>query len=197
METKIAVIMDEILNYATVVVKPLPKIFRNFKALQGVVFDEDYKIVPILNIQDLIRRFKVLNEYELKSFEVQNAKKNRSVLIVDNSPTTRQIEEDIFETENFRVCTCSDGIEAMEKLKEQSFDLIVTDTSMPRMDGFVLIHNVRHVQGYENIPIIVVTSIVDEGEKEKIKKAGAQAYLPKSNFMREKLIQTAKELLDD
>ena len=119
METKIAVIMDEILNYTTVVVKPLPRIFRNFKALQGVVFDEDYKIVPILNIPDLIRRFKVLNEYELKSFEVQNAKKNRSVLIVDSSPTTRQIEEDIFETENYRVETCGDGILSRKKINKE------------------------------------------------------------------------------
>ena len=197
MENKIAVVMDEILNYMTVVIKPLPPIFKNFKVLQGVVFDEDYKIVPIINVPDLIKRFKMLNEYEMKKFEVQNERKNHSVLIVDSSPTTRQIEEDIFETENYTVTTCCDGIEALSKMKEMYFDLIVTDTDMPRMDGIVLIHNIRHMKEYESIPIIVVSSLIDESEKSKFLDIGAQAYISKTNFKRENLIKTAKELVND
>lgn len=197
LESKVAVVMDAILNYTTVVIKPLPRVFKKSKALQGVVFDEDYKIVPILNIPDLIRRFKIMNDYEMKKFEVQNAKKVYSVLIADSSLTTRQIEQDIFETEDYFVTTCGDGIDALEHMKEQHFDLIVTDMSMPRMDGYVFIHNVRHTEEYDSIPIIVLSSDVSESEKEKILSLGAQSFISKTNFKRENLIQTAKELLND
>ena len=193
--SKAAVIIDVVLNYTTVVIKTLPPVFRNVSAFQGIVFDEDYRIVPILNVPDLVRRIKMMNQYEIKKIDVRNTKKVHSVLIADSSDTTRQIEKDILEKEDFIVTICCDGIEALELLKEQHFDLIVTDMTMPRMDGYVFIHNIRHILEYENIPIIVLSSDVSYEEKEKILKIGAQAFISKTNFKREKLIETAKELL--
>lgn len=193
---KIAVMTDEILYYKTVVIKPLPHLMKKVQGLQGVVFDENYKIIPVLNIPNCIRRFKSVSIYSEKNFQVQKAPKIYSALVVDDSHTTRNIEKIILESENYAVDTACDGIEALEKLKTRHFDLVITDIKMPRMDGFVLLHNMRHSEEFKNIPVIVISSVFENDTAEKVRKMGAQGYIVKSDFERENLIQKAREILN-
>lgn len=193
---KIAVTADEILYYKTVVIKPLPHLMKKVQGLQGVVFDENYKIIPVLNIPNCIRRFKSVSIYSEKNFQVQKAPKIYSALVVDDSHTTRNIEKIILESENYAVDTACDGIEALEKLKTRHFDLVITDIKMPRMDGFVLLHNMRHSEEFKNIPVIVISSVFENDTEEKVRKMGAQGYIVKSDFERENLIQKAREILN-
>ena len=194
---KIGVMVDKILHYGTVVIKPVPPLLKDFNALQGVVFDENYRIIPVLNIPDTIRRFKVVNVYDIKNLEVHKMPKIHSVLIVDDSHTTRHIEQIILEAENYNVSTAVDGIDALEKMKQYRFDLVVTDVKMPRMDGFVLLHNMRHKDELKNIPVIMVSSVFESDTLEKAKNLGAQGYIVKSDFERESLTAKVKELLHD
>mgnify|MGYP003571291068 FL=1 len=194
---KIGVIVDKILHYGTVVIKPVPPLLKDFNALQGVVFDENYRIIPVLNIPDTMRRFKVVNVYDIKNLEVRKMPKMHSVLVVDDSHTTRHIEQIILEAENYNVSTAVDGIDALEKMKQYKFDLVVTDVKMPRMDGFVLLHNMRHKEELKNIPVIIVSSVFESDTLEKAKNLGAQGYIVKSDFERESLAAKVKELLND
>lgn len=194
---KIGVIVDKILHYGTVVIKPVPPLLKDFNALQGVVFDENYSIIPVLNIPDTMHRFKVVNVYDIKNLEVKKTPKIHSILVVDDSHTTRHIEQIILEAENYNVATAVDGIEALEKMKQHKFDLVVTDVKMPRMDGFVLLHNMRHKEELKNIPVILVTSVFEKDTLEKAKDLGAQGYIVKSDFERENLTAKVKELLNE
>lgn len=194
---KIGVIVDEILHYGTVVIKPVPPLLKDFNALQGVVFDENYRILPVLNIPDTIRRFRVVNVYDIKNLEVRKMPKVYSVLVVDDSHTTRHIEQIILEAENYKVSTAVDGIDALEKMKQYKFDLVVTDVKMPRMDGFVLLHNMRHKEELKDIPVIMVSSVFEGDTLEKVRNLGAQGYIVKSEFERESLAAKVKELLHD
>jgi len=188
---------DEILHYNTVVIKPLPPILKNFEALQGVIFDDNYKIIPVLNIPDAMRRFKTITVFDVKNLEIQKRRKVYSILVVDDSHTTRHIEKIILEAEKYKVSTACDGIEALEKMKASHFDLVITDVKMPRMDGFVLIHNMRHTDELMNIPVIVISSVFEADTKEKVSTLGAQGYIVKSDFERENLVEKVKELLND
>ena len=194
---KIGVIVDKILHYGTVVIKPVPPLLKDFNALQGVVFDENYRIIPVLNIPDTMRRFKVVNVYDIKNLEVRKMPKMHSVLVVDDSHTTRHIEQIILEAENYNVSTAVDGIDALEKMKQYKFDLVVTDVKMPRMNGFVLLHNMRHKEELKNIPVIIGSSVFESDTLEKAKNLGAQGYIVKSDFERESLAAKVKELLND
>ncbi len=194
---KIGVIVDQILHYGTVVIKPVPPILKDFEALQGLVFDENYRIIPVLNIPDTIRRFNVVNVYDIKNLEVKKTPKIHSILVVDDSHTTRHIEQIILEAENYNVTTAVDGIDALEKMKQYHFDLVVTDVKMPRMDGFVLLHNMRHKEELKNIPVIIVSSVFESDTQEKVKNLGAQGYIVKSDFERESLTAKIKELLNE
>ncbi len=197
LETQIAIIVDSISQYENVVVNPLPPILGGLQALQGVVYDENYAIIPILNIPDIIRRLKGLLSYDLKKYQSKNTRKTYSVLIVDDSATTRQIEQSIFETAGYRVETAEDGIIALELLKVKKIDCIVTDIKMPRMDGLVFLSNVRRLEEYAETPVIVVSGVYDPETKEKFISGGAQAFIVKSEFQRGNLLQAAKELLGD
>ena len=192
---KIAIMTDKILHYNTVVIKPLPPILKDFKALQGVVFDENYEIIPVLNIPDVMRRFGTINVYDQKKLEMKKAPKVHSILVVDDSHTTRHIEQIILEAEGYKVSTACDGIEALEKMKMYNFDLVISDVKMPRMDGFVLIHNIRHTEGLKNIPVIFITSVFEADTQEKVISLGANGYIVKSDFERENLVAKVKELL--
>lgn len=192
---KIAIMTDKILHYNTVVIKPLPPILKDFKALQGVVFDENYEIIPVLNIPDVMRRFGTINVYDQKKLEMKKAPKVNSILVVDDSHTTRHIEQIILEAEGYKVSTACDGIEALEKMKMYNFDLVISDVKMPRMDGFVLIHNIRHTEGLKNIPVIFITSVFEADTQEKVISLGANGYIVKSDFERENLVAKVKELL--
>ena len=110
--------VDKILHYGTVVIKPVPPLLKDFNALQGVVFDENYSIIPVLNIPDTMRRFRVVNVYDIKNLEVKKTPKIHYILVVDDSHTTRHIEQIILEAENYNVATAVDGIEALEKMKD-------------------------------------------------------------------------------
>ena len=125
----------------------------------------------------------------------QNEKKTYTVLIADDSVTTRQIEETIFESDGYIVKTASDGIEALEILKEYHVDLIVSDVNMPRMDGLILLNNIRRMEEYALLPVIIVTGAYSEEDGKKFIEAGAQKFILKSQFQRGKLLSAAKELL--
>ncbi|MCQ2981859.1 MAG: response regulator [Treponemataceae bacterium] len=197
LETQIAIIVDSISQYENVVVNPLPPILGGLQALQGVVYDENYAIIPILNIPDIIRRLKGLLAYDLKKYQSRNINKTHTVLIVDDSVTTRQIEQSIFETAGYKVETAEDGIIALDLLKVKKIDCIVTDIKMPRMDGLVFLSNVRRLEEHASTPVIVVSGVYDPETKEQFINQGAQAFIVKSEFQRGNLLQAAKELLGE
>ncbi len=197
LETNIGITVDSIDKYENLVTIPLPKIMQNMQPLRGVVFDENYSIIPILNVPDIMQRLKRLVSYDIKKYRTKSIKRNYSVLIVDDSNTTRQIEQAIFESAGFIVDTAIDGNDALNKLKAKHIDAVVTDINMPRMDGITLLSNIRLMKQYNNTPVIVVSGAYDPEAKKQFLDAGAQAFIVKSEFQRGNLLQAVKEFLND
>ncbi len=196
MEQKVGIMVDIVQRYVSLAVKPLPACFENFSILQGIVFDEHYAIVPILYLPDIITRFKALRGYDIKKYEAKTRKPIHRILVCDDSATTRQIEKTILEKAGFMVDTASDGIEGLEQMKEKRFDIIISDIEMPRMDGAVFLDNIRRNNTYKKVPVIIVSSLHDEKTISTFKAAGANAIMNKSEFKRDVVISTIKELLN-
>lgn len=194
LEKQMAVVVDRIEQYVNVVVKPLPPLMQNFSALQGIVFDENYAIIPILHVPEIMNRLRGLLAYDIKKYEVKNERRVYTVLVVDDSNTTRQIEKTIFEASGYQVETAADGIDALEKMRTTHVDAVVTDIKMPRMDGLVLVNNIRRQEEYIKIPIIIVSAVYDPEVKTQFMDAGVQAFIVKSDFQRGNLVQAVKEL---
>ncbi|HAH61276.1 MAG TPA: hypothetical protein DCL73_04185 [Treponema sp.] len=197
LEKQLAVVVDRIEQYVNVVVKPLPPLMRDFGALEGIVFDENYAIIPILHIPEIMSRLRTLPAYDIKKYEAKNERRIYTVLVVDDSNTTRQIEKTIFEASGYQVETAVDGIDALDKMRARHMDAVVTDIKMPRMDGLVLVNNIRRLEEYADTPVIIVSAVYDPEVKAQFMDAGVQAFIVKSDFQRGNLVQAVKELLGE
>ncbi|MBR6295403.1 MAG: response regulator [Treponema sp.] len=194
---QLGIMVESIEQYENVVVNPLPPLLKKMEALQGVVYDENYSIIPILNTPDIMRRLKGQIAYDIKKYKSRNKEKIRRILVVEDSVTTRQIEQMIFEADGYSVETAADGIEALDKMRKGHIDAVITDIKMPRMDGLVFLSNIRRMEEYENIPVIVVSGVYDETARDSFIEAGAQEFIVKSDFQRGNLLETVKEFLGE
>jgi CheY-like chemotaxis protein len=104
---------------------------------------------------------------------------DKVVLVVDDSTTVRKFVAASLNMKGFRVVTASDGVEALERMPAEKFDLIITDLNMPDMDGFEFIRSLRETPEYRDIPIIVLSSMTDLKNKDYALELGAVAFLEK------------------
>ena len=197
MEQRIGIVVEQVQQFVSLVVKPLPAAFKNFSILQGIVFDEHYDIVPILHVPDILKKFKSLRGYDIKKYEAASKKRVQHILIVDDSDTTRQIERSILEGAEFSVDTAVDGIDGLEKAKSKQYDLVMSDKDMPRMTGLVLLDNLRRMEQYKEVPVVIVSADQSPEVLAEFNRLGANAIIAKSDFERSKLISTIKSLLKD
>ncbi len=105
-----------------------------------------------------------------------------SVLIVDDSRTARKMIRRILEIcglEGIRVFEASNGIEALDLLKTQTVDLILTDLNMPEMDGEQLLKRVKSSPKLFDIPVIVITSLKNDAHENQLICEHAKAVLSK------------------
>ena len=191
----IGVIVDSVIQYNSLIFKPVPKNLSSMKSVQGIVFDENYNIINILYIPEIINKFKRIRGIESRKKFSTADRKYKKVLVVDDSFSTREIEKSILEVEHYSVSTASDGIEGLEQLKEQRFDLIITDIHMPRMDGLTFVENLRKDDRHSSVPVIVVSSDENESSKKDFQKVGADKFIIKSDFDRGNLVREVKELI--
>ena len=123
--------------------------------------------------------------------------KNMRILVADDFQTMRRIIIQLLRQLGFNnVVEAQDGAVALEKLKEESIDLVVSDWNMPNMDGLALLKEVRSSDGLKNIPFIMVTA---EGKKENVitaVQAGVSNYIVKpfnAATLKEKLVKVIGE----
>jgi len=120
----------------------------------------------------------------------------RRILVVDDSITTRTLECSILETAGYDVRSAVDGSDAWRVLQEQGADLIVADVDMPRMDGFALSEAVRGSRRFATLPVILVTAMETPEHRARGLEVGADAFIGKSSFDQETLLDTIRQLLE-
>ena len=117
------------------------------------------------------------------------------ILVVDDSITTRTMEKNILETHGYDVVIAIDGDDALEKLRQNAFDLVVTDIEMPGLDGFELTERLRQMEEHRDVPVVIVSSRTSDEDKRRGIKVGAQAYIVKNRFDQGTLLQTVQTLI--
>jgi two-component system chemotaxis sensor kinase CheA len=117
------------------------------------------------------------------------------ILIVDDSITTRSLERSILEAHGFKTRIAVNGVQALEILRSDGADLVLTDIEMPQLDGFGLIAAIRADKNLKNMPVIVVSSRGDAVDQKQGLLLGADAYVVKSKFDQAELVQTIRRAL--
>ena len=121
---------------------------------------------------------------------------NKIALIADDSSTIRKFVGFALKSMGIRVVTASDGMDALEKLTSENFDIIITDLNMPHVDGYELITSIREIKHYKEIPIIILSSESGEEDKSRGLAIGANSYMIKP-FDAKKLQYEVSKFLSD
>ncbi len=130
-----------------------------------------------------------------KAFKLKNNKNSKyKILLVEDTPFFRTLEKQYFESAGYKVDIACDGMEAMKKLTVNKYDILVVDIIMPRMDGYELVETLRKNPDYDNVPILALTTLANEENKQKAKDVGFDAYEVKVH--KDKLMETVKLLLE-
>lgn len=102
-----------------------------------------------------------------------------TILCVDDDELVLMAIEELLKTEGYNILTASGGQEALDLLEGQDVDLMIFDIIMPGMNGYELCKKVRRMERFADTPIIMLTAMSGEEDREKGMAAGATVYLPK------------------
>jgi two-component system chemotaxis sensor kinase CheA len=117
------------------------------------------------------------------------------ILVVDDSITSRSLEKSILEAHGYRVRVAVDGVEALELLRVEKANLIITDIQMPRLDGFGLVEALKADSRLKEIPVIIVSSLERVEDQERGLLLGADAYVVKRKFDQTELLETIRQMI--
>ncbi|HVO49030.1 MAG TPA: response regulator [Steroidobacteraceae bacterium] len=116
------------------------------------------------------------------------------ILAVDDSPSMRQMVSVTLMGAGHSVEQCGDGCEALTAAQREVFDLVVTDVNMPNMDGITLVKELRGLNSYKFVPLLILTTEATPERKNQGKQAGATGWLVKP-FNPDKLLAVIAKVL--
>lgn len=118
----------------------------------------------------------------------------KTILTVDDSGSLRQMVAFSLKAAGYDVVQAVDGQDGLNKAKEKTVDLVLTDQNMPVMDGLTLIGNLRNLASYQKVPILMLTTESSDEMKAKGKAAGANGWLVKP-FDPKRLIEVVQKVI--
>ncbi|WP_242342503.1 hybrid sensor histidine kinase/response regulator [Anaeromyxobacter terrae] len=181
---------DRLVGTADVVVRPLPAYMGLDPAVAGAALDGEGNPRLVLDPAGLVAaaRGRVSQEEAAPS-------PRAPILVVDDSLTTRMLEQSILESAGHEVDLAVSAEEALEKARARRFGLFLVDVEMPGMDGFEFVRVTRADPRLSSIPAILVTSRSAPEDRARGLAAGASAYVVKSEFDQARLLAAIEELL--
>jgi two-component system chemotaxis sensor kinase CheA len=186
-----AVGVDRVLNTATVLLRPIPAFAGVYPIVAGAALDAEGNPQLVLDPAALV----LAAGAERISFTQEAPPRTPVVLVIDDSLTTRMLEQSILETAGYEVHLATSAEEALEKARAGDYDLFVVDVEMPGMDGFEFVTRTRLEPALSAVPSILVTSRNAPEDKKRGEEAGARAYVVKGEFDQAQLLQTIRRLI--
>jgi two-component system chemotaxis sensor kinase CheA len=200
-ERRMAFAVDALAGEQEVVIKGLGKQLSRVGGIAGATVMGGGEVVLILNVADLVKlamrgeRRSVFDRV-VETASPAEIRARQRVLVVDDSITTRTLEKNILEAAGYTVLLATDGREALGILESEGVpDLIVSDIAMPRVDGFELTQQLKGDAQTAKVPVILVTSLDSPQDKARGIQVGADAYIVKSSFDQNNLLETIEQLI--
>ena len=202
--TRIALAVDKFETEASLPVRPLGAYLPDMPLFGGSIVLGNGTIGLTLLPSELARRIgsgSTSTSSMAPPSKTPIPRQERTILVVDDSVTTRTLEKSILEAHGYGVRLAVDGEEALVTLREsihlanQQIDLVVSDLEMPRRNGFELLRALKEDSRLQQIPFILVTSREAFEDREQGLSLGADAYIVKRKFDQTDLLETIEQLL--
>ena len=148
----------------------------------------------ILNPSDLLHSLRQGTWEDVMQRNDVSEIKNKLLLVEDSIIIRTQMQR-LLKGAGYDVTIAVDGLEGWQKVTSGNFDVVVSDVEMPNMSGLELTTQIRQNPEFQNIPVILVTTLASAEAKQRGKEAGANAYLTKGDFDQKILLDTLNQLL--
>lgn len=182
--------VDRFLGTASVVVRPLPSLAVADTIVAGTSLNAEGDPQLILDPDALV----AAANRGYGTLIVKPTAKRAPVLVIDDSLTTRMLEQSILESAGYEVEVATSGEEGLEKALAKQYGLFLVDVEMPGMDGFEFVSRARADARLSAVPSILVTSRNSIEDRRRGEQAGARAYIVKGEFDQGYLLRMTREL---
>jgi two-component system, chemotaxis family, sensor kinase CheA len=196
-DQRIAFAVDAARDEQEVLVKALRAPLSRVRNIAGASVLGSGQVVPILNVSDLLKSARKVGSAVARAAAgapLAHAEAH-SVLVAEDSITSRMLIKGILESAGYKVTTAVDGMEAFTLLRAEPFDLLVSDVEMPRLNGFDLTARIRADRKLAELPVVLVTALETREDRERGIDVGANAYIVKSNFDQSNLLDVVRRLV--
>ncbi|WP_232788391.1 Hpt domain-containing protein [Macromonas nakdongensis] len=189
--------VDEVLGHQEVVVKPLGPQLARLPGLAGATVLASGAVALIYNPVALASLYGDAARAWVRSQRAQGiqgavpvapalphtapgaAGQAPLVLVVDDSITVRRVTQRLLKREGYRVALASDGLQALERLREEAPVVVLCDIEMPRMDGFEFVRHLRDEPQWADLPVVMITSRLADKHRDHAQAMGVDHYLGK------------------
>ena len=194
-EGAVAVVVDEFVTEQDVMMQAVGPRLTGVATLLGTTQLDDGSVTLVVSAASCARRALSRARSQQTGTDVQERMRSAQVLLVEDTLTTRELVRSILEGAGYAVSVAGDGVHAWELLQRHEMDAVVTDVNMPRMDGIALCRAIRSTPRWAQLPVILVTSLASDDDRQRGMEAGADAYLIKTDFDRSDLLAALARLL--
>lgn len=194
-DQRVAFAVDAVLDEQEVLVKPLRKPLSRVRNVAAATVLGSGQVVPILNVPDLLKSARSKGGAAKPAGTAATEAADTTILVAEDSITSRMLIKGILEAAGYRVKTAVDGAEAFTALRAEHFDLLVSDVEMPRLNGFDLTARIRADRHLQELPVVLVTALETPEHRERGIDVGANAYLVKSSFDQSNLLEAVRRLI--
>lgn len=181
--------VDRLLGSESIVARSLPDSAQVDATVAGVTLDADGNPRLLLDTDALVASAGSV------PLEPPHTPVKHKILVVDDSLTTRMLEQSILESAGYEVELATSGEQGLEKAQAQAYDLFLVDVEMPGMDGFTFIERVRAEPRLASTPAVLVTSRVSTADLERGRAAGASGHIAKGDFDQVEFLDKIRRLL--
>ena len=188
------IIVDDLVDQQDIVIKPQSKLLKRIPNVAGATILGSGEVCMILNPPDLLHSLKNGNWRTVVSETESESPKNRLLLVEDSIIIRTQMQR-LLKGAGYNVTIAENGAVGLQKVREQEFDIVLSDVEMPKMSGLEMTANIRSYGEYERLPIVLITTLASPEDKQRGREAGANAYLTKGDFEQQLLFQTLDKLI--
>ncbi|CAG0928383.1 partial two-component system, chemotaxis family, sensor histidine kinase and response regulator WspE, partial [Planctomycetaceae bacterium] len=186
-----AIGVDRLRGIREIILHRIPGHARASELVAGTALDEQG--IPRLVLSPAAVVQTIFQTRELREEPKPRAKP--PILVVDDSLTTRMLEQSILESAGYEVDLAVSAEEGLELAQKRRYGLCIVDVEMPGMNGFEFIARTRQDAELRNIPCVLVTSRSDPEDKRRGKEVGARAYIVKSEFNQQEILKLIERLM--
>jgi chemotaxis protein histidine kinase CheA len=197
-DRQVAWAVDRLEGELELVVKDLGPFLGRLPLISGATIDGDGTVLCLVDLRELATVTTASVALPAITAEAPGREpvgRKPRVLVVEDSVGVRELERVILEGAGYEVVTAVDGLDGASRLTGDPADLVVSDVEMPGMDGYTLTRTIRRTRGWEQVPVVIMTSRGSEDDQRAGLDAGASAYLLKTEFDQNQLVETVRRLI--